>query len=286
MVNAFRYGLASFFRMSKPIFFFFLSSLVALLVIELSQFVIGLQQSLQNSQAMMTSSGDEMPVAAPFTGLTTFAAQGSVMNALVLFFLSIPVAGQFAQEYRFNTLANTFLIAPKRPAVFLSKAGFALGYVTVAIAVMWLAIDLFGSKLPVPVTNGSEAFSPLYVTSSNITWSMNFDSSWWRVLLYVCGYMSIVISISIITKSQTLGALLPFFYLGLVESAAAISDTLLTVGAISKDWIPEQLRFFVHGQAWVNSDSAFANSGYIYFGGCLFLLALGFLLFTKRDTKV
>ncbi len=280
MVNALRYGLVSFLKLSKPFLFFIISTVVLFCVVELSQVAVDLVHQLQLQLGTPGAADQE-----PFLGLSTFGAQASVMNALFLFFLSIPVAGQFAQEYRFNMLANTFLMAPNRIAVFFSKTTFALLYVVVSLGLFSLAVPLVGPLLPLKLQDGQAAASPVFATSANITWTMTFEDSWWRVLLYILGYMAIVISISIITKSQTLGALLPFFYLGLVETVAAFADFLVTEGQITTNWIPEQLRFFRNGQAWINNDAAFPNAGLIYFGGCLLLLAVSLVLFVRRDTK-
>ncbi len=281
MVNALRYGLVSSLKLSKPFLFFFISALVLFCVVELSQVAVGLVNQVQ---LQMGTPGATDP--ASFPGLSTFGAQASVMNALFLFFLSIPVAGQFAQEYRFNMLANTFLMAPNRIADFASKTVFALLYVLVSVGLLSLAVVLLGPLLPLKLQDGTATASPIFATSANITWTMTLENSWWRVLLYVFGYMVIVMSLSIITKSQTLGVLLPFFYLGLVETVASFADVLVTQKSIETNWIPEQLRFFRNGQAWINQDAAFSNAGLIYFGSCLILLVISLLLFLRRDTKV
>jgi hypothetical protein len=281
MLNALRYGLVSFLKLSKPFLFFGLSAVTLFCVFELSQVAVGLVNTIQ---LQLGEPGAVDPLT--FRGLSSFGAQSSVMNALVLFFLSIPVAGQFAQEYRFNMLANTFLMAPNRIAVFFSKTTFALLYVVVALAVLVLAVVLLGPLLPIALQDGTANASPVFATSANITWTMTFADSWWRVLLYILGYMVVVISLSIITKSQTLGALLPLFYLGLVETVAAFADFLVAQGQIETNWIPEQLRFFRNGQAWINNDPGFPQAGLIYFGVCLVILAVSLILFVRRDTRV
>lgn len=282
MVNALRYGLVSFLKLSKPFLFLLISALVLFCIVELSQVAAGLVHQIQVQLGTPGAAEQE-----PFPGLSIFGAQASVMNALFLFFLSIPVAGQFAQEYRFTMLANTFLMAPNRIAVFASKTAFALLYVVVSLVLLSFAVALFGPALPLRIQDdGTATASPIFATSANISWTMTFEDSWWRVLLYILGYMAIVISISIITKSQTLGALLPFFYLGLVETVAAFADFLVAQNQIQANWIPEQLRFFRNGQAWINHDATFPNAGLIYFGGCLVLLVVSLVLFVRRDTRV
>ncbi len=280
MVNALRYGLVSFLKLSKPFLFLLISTAVLFCVVELSQVAVGLVNQIQIQLGAPSAVDPEL-----FRGLSVFGAQASVMNALFLFFLSIPVAGQFAQEYRFNMLANTFLMAPNRIAVFFSKTTFALLYVVVSLGLFSLAVPVVGPLLPLKLEDGTATASPLFATSANISWTMTFEESWWRVVLYILGYMVIVISTSIITKSQTLGALLPFFYVGLVETVAAFADFLVTQGQITTNWIPEQLRFFRNGQAWINNDATFPHAGLIYFGGCLVLLAVSLVLFVRRDTK-
>ncbi len=280
MVNALRYGLVSFLKLSKPFLFLLISAAVLFCVVELSQVAVGLVNQIQIQLGAPSAVDPEL-----FRGLSVFGAQASVMNALFLFFLSIPVAGQFAQEYRFTMLANTFLMAPNRIAVVFSKTTFALLYVVVSLGLFSLAVPVVGPLLPLKLEDGTATASPLFATSANISWTMTFEESWWRVVLYILGYMVIVISTSIITKSQTLGALLPFFYVGLVETVAAFADFLVTQGQITTNWIPEQLRFFRNGQAWINSDAAFPHAGLIYFGGCLVLLAVSLFLFVRRDTK-
>jgi hypothetical protein len=280
VVNALRYGLVSFLKLSKPFLFLLISAAVLFCVVELSQVAVGLVNQIQIQLGAPSAVDPEL-----FRGLSVFGAQASVMNALFLFFLSIPVAGQFAQEYRFTMLANTFLMAPNRIAVVFSKTTFALLYVVVSLGLFSLAVPVVGPLLPLKLEDGTATASPLFATSANISWTMTFEESWWRVVLYILGYMVIVISTSIITKSQTLGALLPFFYVGLVETVAAFADFLVTQGQITTNWIPEQLRFFRNGQAWINSDAAFPHAGLIYFGGCLVLLAVSLFLFVRRDTK-
>jgi len=282
VVNALRYGLVSFLKLSKPFLFLLISAIVLFCVVELSQVAVGLVNQIQLQLGAPSAIDPEL-----FRGLSVFGAQATVMNALFLFFLSIPVAGQFAQEYRFNMLANTFLMAPNRYAVFFSKTTFALLYVVVSLGLLSLVLPLIGPVLPLKLlADGTATASPVFATSANIAWTMTFEDSWWRVLLYVLGYMAIVIGISIITRSQTLGALLPFFYLGLVETVAAFADFLVAQNQIQANWIPEQLRFFRNGQAWINHDAAFPHAGLIYFGGCLVLLAVSLVLFVRRDTKV
>lgn len=286
MINALRYGLASFLRLSKPFTFVFIATFVFLLMVELSQVALRATFVAQQVLSSVAPSTEVQAAPAEFSGMTMFAAQANVMNALVLMFLSIPVAGQFAQEYRYNTVANAFLLAPRRTAVFVSKLALVLVYVSSSVALMWIALLFLGPLLPDPIRDGTQMYSPLYAAGLDISWQLTFQESWWRVLLYVCGYMTVVSAFAVITKSQTLGVLIPLFFLGLIETAAHISDLLLDGGVIQLAWIPDQLRFFLQGQAWVNQDAGFPYASSIYFGGCLGLMLLSLLLFIRRDTKV
>lgn len=287
MINALRYGLATFLSFSKPLTFLLLSTLTFLLVTQIGQVINQLIETANQGLSSSTGGQSELEYLSTFRSLSEFGAQTSVMNALVLFFLSVPVAGQFAQEYRFNTLANTFIAAPRRAAVFLSKTFFALVYVAASVAIMWAIISVFGRALPAPLNQpGSTGiFNPAYSAGGDFVWQLKPDEDWWRIVLYVFGYMFIVISFSVITQSQTLGVLIPVFYLGFVESAAAISDAVNMTQVKQGDWIPDQLRFFVQGHAWINQDPSYEFAGLIYFGGIAALMGVSLWLFVRRNAS-
>lgn len=288
MINALRYGFATFLSFSKPLTFLILAGVAFTLVVEIGQ-AINIQ-SLSFYQSMVESGAPPKELAGleMFRPFSTIGVQTGILNALVLLFLSVPVAGQFAQEYRFQTLATTFLIAPRRSAVFVSKTFFALLYVTAAVGIIWLVVTLLGPVLPAPITVGPEStgvFNPAYTVGGDLDWKLA-SSDWWRVLLYVLGYMLIVISMAIITKSQTLGVLVPVFYLGFVETTAAVSDSINLTKLKTGDWIADEFRFFLQGHAWINQDADYPLAGFIYFGGILVLLGLSFWLFVRRDAKL
>lgn len=303
MINATRYGLSTFLSFSKPVTFLLLATFTFLLAAEIAQVINAIvfeQYTALKAQLaamdpaelgqMTGTDPDYLKTLEIFRPLSVFGSQLVVLNGLVLFFLSVPVAGQFAQEYRFGTLATTFLIAPRRIAVFSSKVFFALVYVAASVGIMWLIIAVAGKWLPapigLPVESSTGVFSPVYPAGGEFAWNLASSNDWWRVLLYVLGYMLIVVSISILTKSQTLGVLVPVFYLGFVETAAAASDSLNVAGVKSGDWIADPFRFFLQGHAWINQDAEYPLAGAIYFGVILILLALSLWAFVRRDAKV
>lgn len=266
LINALRYGFASFLRFSKPLTFSALAAGASYLIIFLTQWYYGQDLAIES--------------------LSLYGGQSVVMNSLVLFFLSLPVAAQFAQEYRFGTLGSTLLIAPKRLVLFMSKTIFALLYVAVSVILIWVIIfsssPLFGF---LPSTEGTN-FSFLAVAGGSFDWTKiasDYGTALVSLMCYIFGYMLIVISLSVATKSQTLGAIIPFFYLGLVETLATLSDYLVNRGAMKDDWIPESFRLFEKGQAWLVSDPNFQNSGLVYFGIAFAAFAGSALLFQRRS---
>jgi hypothetical protein len=260
VINALRYGFASFLSFSKPFTFLLLSivSSGALFSLALgpAQGVLGQQMSILGAQTL-------------------------AMNALILLFVSVPVAGQFAQEYRFKTLGAALLAAPQRVPLFLAKNLFGLIYVAAVVAANWLFLDLFGRAMG--LGNQGTNYSIFALTGGGFSWRFTGLDAYWRMMLYIFGYMLIVIALSIVTRSQTLGILIPFFYLGIIETLGAISDGLVKIHAISGPFIAGQFRFFNQGQAWINADAHHPSAGLVYFGVAAGLFALSVLLFARRD---
>lgn len=270
MLNALRYGFATFLSFSKPLTFFLLAALTTYIVVEVTQII--------------TSTFGQIPDST-LEPLGIFGAQLMVMNVMVMFFLSVPVAGQFAQEYRFTTLSNTFLIAPQRISVFVSKTVFALLYVFAAIAIIWVSFRFTATPLPLPLT-GSGTLSPLVSTDLEFTWQMISVDDRWKVLLYITGYMLIVISLAIVTRSQTLGVLLPMFYLLFIEPGLMFASGYFAVMQLTWLKFIDFFRIFTHGQAWVNGEPFFPYGGIVYFGVTAMMVLWSLVLFVRRDSNI
>lgn len=260
MINAVRYGLATFLTFSKPLTFFGLAIATSIFFLEMS---VGGNNELSRE------------------GLSYFGAQTLAMNALVLFFISVPVAGQFAQEYRFKTITSTLLMVPSRMKLFLSKTFFALLYALTSVLLMWGFMQLLGVSQRIVATGKN--YSLFALTSGNFHWSSTGVDAYARMAAYILGYMLIVIAISVATRSQTLGTLIPFLYLAIVESIAATSDALIKLKVIQGPLIPDSFRFFQKGQAWINSDPHYPMAGIYYFGVCLIAFASSAVLFSRRS---
>ena len=258
MLNAIRYGFASFLGFSKPVIFFLLAAFSAWGVIYLTK----------------------QGVAATGKTLSILGAQSVVMNALVMFFISIPVAGQFSQEYRFKTLGATLLMVPHRLYLLISKTLFALIYVALAVGLLWGLIAGLSNFLGLTATGVSYSF--LAVTGANFSWNLSGLDSLLRILFYVFGYMLIVISISVLTKIQALGVLIPMLYLLILESIGAASDEAQKRGFIANPIIPEWLRIFKEGQAWINGDT---GAGLAFFSFSLVMFVISAFVFSKRSAS-
>lgn len=270
MLNSLRYGFATFLSFSKPITFLVLALITTYIVVAATQIIATVVIGLMPDAEVQT--------------LGVFGARVNVMNAMVMFFLSVPVAGQFAQEFRFNTLASTFLVAPNRYTLFISKAAFALTYVFASIGIIWASFNFTASIFP-PALSGKGIFGPLYSANFELGWKLEESSDWWKVLVYVAGYMVIVIAMATITRSQTLGVLIPVFYLLFVEHGIGLAFGLYRLESSELFNIFDPLRFFMQGQAWVNADAAYPYAGLIYFGGVMAMFMWSFILFVRRDAK-
>lgn len=265
MLSALRYGARSVLTFSRPWLFLFLGTVSTVLIVMIYNYF---------AQQLAVAMGPRAP-----RTLTLFGAQLQVINAFALMFLSIPVAAQFAQEYRYRTLTLAFLIAPKRWTVFVSKLLFSALYVALSVLVAWIVMVFVGPLIPTPINPSGGLSSFLTALSPQLPWAGTLGDSWLKILIYVLVYMSFVVSFAIITKSQALGVMIPFFYLTFVESFGAIVDVA------EATWFPQWLRPFMHGQAWLTNDPQLPHAGLMFFGYAAIAFAIAFVLFVRRDSK-
>ena len=265
MLSAIRYGARSVMTFSRPWLFLVLGAVSAVLMVMAYNWF---------AHELAISQVPRAPLP-----LTLFGAQLQVINVLGMMFLSVPVAAQFAQEYRYRTLALAFLVAPRRWTLFVSKIAFSAVYIVVSIIVAWIVLAIVGPLIPNPVQPNGGLSSFLTALNPNLPWAGSLGTMWWKILIYVLVYMAFVVAFAIITKSQALGVMIPFFYVLIVESFGAIVDVA------EATWFPSVLRPFMFGQAWLTSDPQYPFAGVVFFGYALIALVTAFLLFIRRDSK-
>ena len=299
MLNAARYALASFPTFGRPTLFLLLSVAAVVTVVRTTPFVL---EPLLNSG--ITNAGQP---STQLPNLSVLGANLSVMSPLVLVFLSFPVAAQFAHEYKFKIISTTFLVAPRRLAVFGMKSLVTLLYVTVVLSLSWIALQTLSTVMPdtFPLPRNGFNSSFWYVVghyslqpSDGFAWnSLQFGDVWWKALLYVCGSMLVVLSLSVITKSQALGITYALVFFAITEITPAVMPYLGGIlgqvfgpaGAnfvlFFQETFGAAVRFFFNGQAWLTSDPRYPFAGVFFFGTIAFFTLIAARVFVRRDPK-
>lgn len=297
MINALRYAVASFSTFGRPILFIFLNSTAVVMITVITTMV--LQPVLS-----ATLPGMEAETALPF--MSVLGASLSVISPGAMLLLAIPVAAQFAHEYKFNILATTFLSAPRRLAVFVSKTLMTAIYVVLVVAISWLVLRTLGQTMPkeFPFPENGYDSSFLYVIDypldplDGFDWhGMEFADSWAKIMMYVLGAMLIVLSFSVLTRSQALGITYGFLFFGVIELLAGLLPVLPQIlGSVLGpatgpviailSFIIAPFRFMYNGQAWLTNDPGSPLAGVYFFGTVALFVVLAAVVFVRRDPKV
>jgi ABC-2 type transport system permease protein len=182
----------------------------------------------------------------------------SATNLLVLIALGTIAAQAFGQDYRHGTIRVVLTEFPNRTQVFISKIIICCLFITVAFAIS-LAVAALILQVGGNVSGASDDL-------------LGFIFRSW---LYVMGFCFIVFAVTVMTRILALGIVIPLVF-------AAVFEPLIS-GLLSSyvEWLPKALPFAA-GLDFASGESI-VRGGLVFAAWSLGLLAVSYVMFTKRD---
>jgi len=193
--------------------------------------------------------------------ITEIVGQVVVANFIVLVLFATVAAQAFGQEYRNGTIRVTLTAFPKRLPVVLGKVIVCLGLLTAVFAVCVAAPYLLLSS------------SDVVNSDISVSTMLGFFLRSW---LYFCGYMLVVIALTLITRILALAVIIPLLMAVVFENLAS---------ALGSRWLPwiDNVLPFASGSRFVAGGEDLLRNGLVFGAWVLVLSVVGVVLFQKRD---
>lgn len=183
--------------------------------------------------------------------------QSLVGNPIALVLFASLGAMAFGHEYRYGTIRVTLTAFPRRTGVFLAKLAITL-LIVLAVTAVSAAVAYGVAVLVQPGVGGGVPWADVV----------------WRIGVYAATYALLAFSLTLLTRSHPLGIVGPVL-LSILEAALV---ALLWERA---EWLGKVLPL-TSLESWLAGEDQLRSAG-VWGAWLLVLLALGFVLFRRRD---